>query len=175
MIKRYGSRVGQMMGWLMAAGGSAIAVGTLGAIILLGILLGAILGMSKVVAVAVLLLVFLPLLILFGLLPVALGGVMLFASDRAKKEAIRDTFFQLLKAKKGRITLVEFARAAELEPVIARQYLDRWARECNADFDVTEAGEIQYVFVYEAPGSLPGGDAPFQAWQVWMKERINLS
>lgn len=168
MIKRLGSRAGRILGWLMTAGGTAIFVGFLGGLAVLGWLLGTVVGLHPLLAVAILLLIFLPLLVVFGLLPVALGGVFLYASDRAKQEAIRDCFFRLLQTNQGRMTLLEFSQKAELEPQIARTYLDRWARDCNADFEVTIAGDVQYVFPLTA--ELP--EASSQVWPVWLQDRL---
>jgi MFS family permease len=172
-MKRFSSRAGKLAGWMMTAVGSAIAVGVLGGAVLLGWFLAAIVNFSPILSIAVILLVFLPILAIFGLVPIALGSVFLRASEKAKQEAIRDRFFRVLQINQGRISLVEFSRAAELEPVQARQMLDRWARECDATFDVTEDGDIYYVF-YSQPFSLPGGDRPFEAWQQWVQHRITV-
>ncbi|MEB3295293.1 MAG: hypothetical protein VKJ24_19240 [Synechococcales bacterium] len=172
-MKRFSSRAGKFAGWMMTAVGSAIAVGILGGAILLGLLLAAIANFSPILAIAAILLIFLPVLAIFGLVPIALGSVFLQASEKAKQEAIRDRFFQVLQMNQGRISLVEFSRTAELDPMQAKQMLDRWARECDATFDVTEEGDIYYVF-YTAPASLPGGDRPFDVWQQWIQHRITV-
>nr|MCU0550546.1 hypothetical protein [Leptolyngbya sp. Prado105] len=49
----------------------------------------------------------------------------------------------------GRISLLDFSRATRLEPEIARRHLDLWAREYDANFEVSDAGEVYYVFSTE--------------------------
>jgi hypothetical protein len=98
------------------------------------------------------------LLVFFGLTPSAIGGLLLYASSKAHRHAIRDRFFQLLHLNQGRISLLDFSRATRLEPEIARRHLDLWAREYDANFEVSEAGEIYYVFSTEQlhlPASQP--------------------
>lgn len=94
------------------------------------------------------------LLVFFGLTPSAIGGLLLYASSKANRHAVRDRFFQLLHLQKGRISLLDFSRATRLEPEIARRHLDLWAREYDANFEVSDAGEIYYVFSTE-PIPLP--------------------
>jgi hypothetical protein len=172
-MKRTGSKVGQFVGSVMTTGGSVIALTLLASTIALSVLVGAIFSLKAgVVTGVVLLLLSSPVLLSWGIIPVALGWVMLRGSKNLKREAIRDRFLQLVKAKKGRLTAVEFSRVAELELSVARSYLDRWARECHADFDVTEAGEIQYLFL-ESKNMLTGGGQPFELFEQ-MKEKVSL-
>ena len=93
-------------------------------------------------------------LILFGLAPASLGAWLLHASAKLKRQAIRERFFQVLQVTQGRVSVLEFAAAARLEPAIARQHLDHWAKEFSATFDVNEEGSIYYIFTKE-PLSLP--------------------
>jgi len=171
-MKRLGSKIGRVVGWLMATGGSAIAIVVLISTIIFSVLIGVIFG-SQVGSITALILVLLcsPVLVGYGLVPVALGGVMLYGSQKLKREAIRDRFLQLVRAKRGRLTAVDFARSAELDLSLARTYLDRWARECHADFDVTEAGEIEYLFL--EPNILTGGGQPFEIFEH-LKEKVSL-
>lgn len=172
-MKRIGSKVGQFVGSLMTTGGSVIAltmfISTMGFSALVGLLFGLNWGVASAI---LLLLVSSPALLGWGILPVVLGWVMLRGSKNLQREAIRDRFLQLVKAKRGRLTAVEFSRVAELELSVARTYLDRWARECHADFDVTEAGEIQYLFL--EPNLLSsGGGQPFEIFEQ-MREKVSL-
>ncbi len=171
-MKRIGSKVGQFVGSLMTTGGSVIAltvfVSTMGFSALVGLLFGLKWG---AVSAILLLLVSSPALLSWGIIPVVLGWVMLRGSKNLQREAIRDRFLQLVKAKRGRFTAVEFSRVAQLELSVARTYLDRWARECHADFDVTEAGEIQYLFL--EPNLLTSGGQPFEIFEQ-MREKVSL-
>lgn len=172
-MKRTGSKVGQFVGSVMTTGGSVIALTLLVSTIALSTLVGAIFSLQAgVVTGVVLLLLSSPVLLSWGVIPVALGWVMLRGSQKLKREAIRDRFLQLVQAKKGRLTAVEFSRVAELELTVARSYLDRWARECHADFDVTESGEIQYLFL-ESNNLLTSGGQPFELFEQ-MKEKVSL-
>lgn len=95
------------------------------------------------------------LLIFFGLTPSAIGGVLLYVSSKANRHALRDRFFQLIRLNQGRVSLLDYSRATRLEPAIARRHLDLWAREYDANFEVSDAGDIYYVFSIE-PSLLPG-------------------
>lgn len=109
------------------------------------------------------------LLVFFGLTPSAIGGMLLYASSKATRHAIRDRFFQLLHLKQGRISLLDFSRATRLEPEVARRHLDLWAREYDANFEVSDAGEIYYVFSRELI-PLPPANQPFEVVRQVVKE-----
>jgi len=108
------------------------------------------------------------LLVFFGLAPSAIGGLLLYASSKASRHAIRDRFFQLLHLHQGRISLLDFSRATRLEPEIARRHLDLWAREYDANFEVSDVGEVYYVFSTE-PIPLPASQ-PFEVVRQVVKE-----
>ncbi len=140
-MRRFWLGVGKVVGSLLLFGGGALFFGL--TIVLMvshppgwGVLL-----LSAVMAI-------------FGLVPASLGGWLLYATEQARRQAIRDSFFELLHRNQGRVALLEFAAIAKLEPAKARLYLDKWARECDANFDVSEGGDIYYVFTSE-PLSLP--------------------
>jgi hypothetical protein len=172
MVKFFGAKVGRLVGWVMTTGGSAIALTIFLSTVAFATIVGAVFTLKVgVITGLVLLLITSPVWVGYGLLPLVLGGVMLKGSHKLKREAIRDRFLQLVRAKRGRFTAVEFARAAQLDLSLAQTYLDRWARECHADFDVTESGEIQYLFL--EPNLLTGGDAPFEIFER-MKEKVSL-
>jgi hypothetical protein len=59
---------------------------------------------------------------------------------------MRERFFQILHASHGRVSVLNFAANARLEPAIARQHLDDWAKEFSATFEVSDEGNIYYVF-----------------------------
>jgi hypothetical protein len=172
MVKFFGAKVGRVVGWVMTTGGSAIALTIFVSTLAFATIVGAVSTLKVgVITGLVLLLLTSPVLVGYGLLPLVLGSVMLQGSKKMKREAIRDRFLQLVRAKRGRFTAVEFARVAQLDLSLAQTYLDRWARECHADFDVTESGEIQYLFL--EPNLLTGGDAPFEIFER-MKEKVSL-
>ncbi|MBW4581196.1 MAG: hypothetical protein KME42_16635 [Tildeniella nuda ZEHNDER 1965/U140] len=56
------------------------------------------------------------------------------------------TFYRLLREHRGRMTLLDFAMAAEIPAIAARAYLDSRAKEFAARFEVTEHGDVVYIF-----------------------------
>ena len=128
--------VGKVLGSLLMCGGGTFAI---------GISLGMVLGNPPGWAMIVLSL----LLVMLGLLPAGLGGLLLYGGSQAKQRGIRGHFFHLLHRNRGRVSLLDFAAETRLEPTIARRHLDGWAREFLADFEVTEQGDIYYVFSTE--------------------------
>jgi hypothetical protein len=130
------SKVGKVVGALFLYGGGTIAIALVTAILT-----------SHATGVALTLLAIA--LICFGLAPASLGAWLLHASARLKRQAIRERFFQVLQVSQGRVSVLAFAAAARLEPAIARQHLDDWAKEFSATFDVSDEGHIYYIFTKE--------------------------
>lgn len=156
MLNQVWGKLGKVLGGLFLVSGGTVSVGIL----------------VSIVAIhpgSILLTVLLTLLIFFGLAPAGVGGLMLYTSFKADQHAIRDRFFQLLQANQGRLSLLDFAAATRLEPTIARRYLDGWAKEFFATFEVTDDGDIDYIFT-NRPIALPES-----RWQIFgqsMKELI---
>lgn len=134
-------KVGKVLGGLLLASGGTVSV---------GIVMGLLLAHPGSVLTTILL----TLMVFFGLLPLSLGGLCLYTSFKADYHAIRDRFFYLLQANRGRLSLLDFAAATRLEPAIARRHLDSWAREFSAEFEVTDDGDIDYIFA-NRPLALP--------------------
>ncbi|NJN04973.1 MAG: hypothetical protein HC873_22170 [Leptolyngbyaceae cyanobacterium SL_1_1] len=59
---------------------------------------------------------------------------------------LRRTFFQLLDSNAGQISVLQFAKAANLPGQEARAYLDDRAKEFDTDFSVGEQGQFYYRF-----------------------------
>ena len=135
------SKVSKVMGVLLLLGGGTVSLGLMVTIVASQVA-GAGLAVLSV------------LLVFFGLAPVILGGWLLRTGLRAEQRVIREQFFQLLYTSQGRMSVLDFARAARLEPAIARHHLDIWAKEFAAEFEVNDRGEIYYVFTTE-PLPLP--------------------
>ncbi|KAM3090367.1 hypothetical protein ACKFKG_29690 [Phormidesmis sp. 146-35] len=140
-MNRIWSVAGKVVGGLLLCGGGAVSI---------GLLLGITLGNPPGWALALLWL----LLVFFGLAPASIGGLLIYAGSKASRHAIRDRFFQLLQINQGRVSLLDFATATRLEPAIARRHLDDWAKECSATFEVTDGGDVYYIFSTE-PLALP--------------------
>ncbi len=150
------SKLGKVLGSLCIVSGGTISVG-----IVLSILIGH--------PGSILLTILLTLMAFFGLMPLALGGLFLYTSFQAEHHAIRDRFFALLQANQGRLSLLDFAAATRLEPAIARRHLDLWAREFTAEFEVTDDGDIDYVFT-NRPLALP--ESRLQVFTTALRELV---
>lgn len=132
-MNRVWSKVGKILGGLFLCSGGTVTFG-----ILVGMAMGHPTGW---------LFGFLStLLVFFGLLPASLGGWFLYTGHQAHQRSLREQFFRMLQANQGRLCVLDFATATQLEPTIAREHLDNWAREFSAHFEVTDAGEIYYLF-----------------------------
>ena len=55
-------------------------------------------------------------------------------------------FYSLIQAHQGRISILNFAIAANLGAREARQFLDDRAEDFLANFEVTEQGDMLYIF-----------------------------
>ncbi|PZV06388.1 MAG: hypothetical protein DCF22_23975 [Leptolyngbya sp.] len=133
MLSQMWSKVGKLLGGLSLVGGGTVSAGLL-------------LGIAIAHPSGILLIVLLTLLVFFGLAPAAIGMLLLYSGFKAEHYAIRDRFFQVLRLSQGRMTVLDFAAAARLEPLLARRHLDSWAREFDANFDVSDEGDVYYVF-----------------------------
>ena len=65
---------------------------------------------------------------------------------KAESDRIQSTFYRLLEANNGKITVLRFAMETQLPAAAARQYLDENARCFNAEFEPLENGDIVYQF-----------------------------
>jgi ribosomal protein L7/L12 len=95
--------------------------------------------------------------LILGVPSVLLGGLLALGAYRQgqqEKKAIaqpagdrfQSTFFELLQAGNGYITILQFALETQLTATAARQYLDEKAKEFDATFDVSNEGAISYYF-----------------------------
>lgn len=135
------SRVGKGVGSLFLVGGGTVST---------GFLIGITASHASGGVMALLSL----LMVMWGIAPASVGGWLLYISSQSERQAIRDRFFHLLQVNQGKLSLLDFAAATRLEPAIARRHLDTWAKECAATFEVSEGGDIYYIFATE-PLTLP--------------------
>ncbi|NEP16463.1 MAG: hypothetical protein F6J97_06100 [Leptolyngbya sp. SIO4C1] len=78
--------------------------------------------------------------------PLMIGGAWLWGSPRshsAETQRRRQILYELIQAKQGQFTLIEFAIAADLPGQEARDYLLEQARAFGADYQITETGRSQ--------------------------------
>ncbi|MEP0870877.1 hypothetical protein NDA01_13800 [Trichocoleus desertorum AS-A10] len=91
-------------------------------------------------------------LVLFGLPSLGLGSWFIWdltqKSQAEKLDRLQDAFYQLVEANGGKITVLRFAKEADLSGAEAKQYLEEKAKEFNASYDVNEQGDITYRFTF---------------------------
>lgn len=83
--------------------------------------------------------------------PPALLGVWLVwglhrQGQKEECDRLSHTFFRLIHKGNGNITVLQFAREANLPGAVAKEYLNQKAREFDASFEVNEEGGIAYHF-----------------------------
>jgi hypothetical protein len=159
-MKLFWGNAGKAIGKLLTTGAGTVSLIMMVSALFFGIPIGYAIGQASGLTAILLILIFgvplalVLLLATLGLVLTGVGWLVRRGSDRVHKEGIRDSLYRLLEQQRGRVSLVQFASATRLEPGVARQYLDAWARECDATFDVTDEGDIYYVFA-NYPTSLP--------------------
>lgn len=88
--------------------------------------------------------------IAFGFPGLAAGGWLFWGMyQKARKEKsdhLSSTFYRLIQEGNGRIATLRFAMETQLSGKEAKQYLDEKAKEFQADFEVTENGDVNYRF-----------------------------
>lgn len=85
----------------------------------------------------------LPWLLLAGGLAIGLWG---WHRYQRYQQMLHQLFYEQIQAHQGRISVLEFAMAAQLTGPQARSFLDARARDFFADFEPTEAGDVLYTF-----------------------------
>ena len=95
--------------------------------------------------------------LILGVPPFA-GGIWLYSATQkqshntqqsllqAENKRRRDILYELIQAKEGKFTLLDFAIAADLPGDEARTFLQDQAKAFGADYSVTEKGDIVYHF-----------------------------
>jgi hypothetical protein len=105
---------------------------------------GAIAAVSFSVTVARILVPLLPIVV-----PLAGGGWVWWryqTQHRQQQDRLDRVFYELLRQHQGRMMVLDFAIATQLSALAAQQYLDAKAREFVARYEVTQTGDIFYVF-----------------------------
>jgi hypothetical protein len=78
------------------------------------------------------------------------AGYLLWGSRQHNRKQLSDrlqsTFYSLVEANQGRISVLLFAKEANISGTQAKQYLDLKAKEFNALFDLSNEGGIYYYF-----------------------------
>ncbi|PLZ92446.1 hypothetical protein [Fischerella thermalis] len=88
--------------------------------------------------------------LVFGLPAIAYGGWLVWSMRKQHQKLLSDrlqsTFYHLVEENSGTISLLSFAKQAEISGEEARQYLDAKAKEFNATFDINSQGGVYYHF-----------------------------
>jgi hypothetical protein len=70
--------------------------------------------------------------------------------ERARKEKyLRGKFYELLREQKGRISVLDLAMKANISITEAKKNLDVYAKEFNANFEISETATIIYKFLLD--------------------------
>lgn len=67
-------------------------------------------------------------------------------SQQQQQTSLDDVFYQLIQTYQGQITVLDLALNARISATAAKQFLDTKAREFTARFEVTDQGDMIYVF-----------------------------
>ncbi|WP_052050902.1 hypothetical protein [Leptolyngbya sp. KIOST-1] len=92
----------------------------------------------------------LPWLVVGGL---AFGSIWLWRRHRAREQALHRLFYAQIAAHQGRLSVLDFAIAAQITGREARRFLDQRAQEFWGDFEPTPAGDVLYTF--RSPNTSP--------------------
>lgn len=88
--------------------------------------------------------------LLLGIPCTAGAGLMLIDMEarrrRKRSQRMQTLFYKVLKANDGKINPLQFAMLAEVSLAEAQKCLNDWAGPLNADFEVDEAGVVEYCF-----------------------------
>ncbi|WP_254563949.1 hypothetical protein [Oscillatoria sp. HE19RPO] len=68
------------------------------------------------------------------------------ALDKEESDRLQGIFFQMIRERNGQITALHFAMETQLSAPQAKQYLEEQAKEFNADFEVSDRGDVIYRF-----------------------------
>lgn len=93
----------------------------------------------------------------FGVPAVGMGGWLAWglyrdgknkklALDKEESDRLQGIFFQMIRERNGQITALHFAMESQLSAHQAKQYLEEQAKEFNADFEVSDRGDVVYRF-----------------------------
>lgn len=83
------------------------------------------------------------------MLPIAAGWWLWRRWQRThqlQQASLDAVFYQLLQEHRGQITVLDFAMTARLSAATAKEYLDARAKDFSAQFEVTERGDVYYLF-----------------------------
>ncbi|MBE9138597.1 hypothetical protein IQ254_15595 [Nodosilinea sp. LEGE 07088] len=104
--------------------------------------------------------------LLFPWLVAAAGigaGVWCWRRHRAHERALHQVFYAQIAAHRGRISVLDFAIAAQITGSEARKFLDQRAEDFWGDFEPTPAGDVLYTFRHGSPAAVSPPSMPSAA------------
>ncbi len=120
-------------------------------------LLMALIMASAALVTVLLIQLLLPWLVVGGLLA---GAGWFWRRQTARDRALHQIFYAQVAAHQGRISVLDFAIAAQLTGSEARRFLDQRAQDFWGDFEPTSTGDVLYTF--RSPSTLATGAATLQ-------------
>ncbi len=72
-----------------------------------------------------------------------------------RQEDLKAAFHHLLTLNQGKISVLELALQANVTSEQAKEYLDRQAQEFTANFEVNDRGDVDYLFAWSSPETIP--------------------
>lgn len=90
-----------------------------------------------------------------GLPALAGAGWLLWDASEKERTRRRQIFYQLLQNRRGKITVLQLAVAAQISGTAAKKFLDSQVRDFCPSFETSETGEIIYVFPSEGLSAEP--------------------
>lgn len=106
-------------------------------------LLMALIMASAALITVLLIQLLLPWLVVGGLI---VGALWFWRRQRARERALHQIFYAQVAAHQGRISVLDFAIAAQLTGSEARRFLDQRAQDFWGDFEPTPSGDVLYTF-----------------------------
>ncbi|MBD1873563.1 hypothetical protein H6F75_08720 [Nodosilinea sp. FACHB-131] len=106
-------------------------------------LLMALIMASAALVTVLLIQLLLPWLVIGGLIA---GALWFWRRQRARERALHQIFYAQVAAHQGRISVLDFAIAAQLTGSEARRFLDQRAQDFWGDFEPTPSGDVLYTF-----------------------------
>ncbi|MGB3138243.1 MAG: hypothetical protein WBG38_11430 [Nodosilinea sp.] len=101
---------------------------------------------------ALLIQLLLPWLVVAGLVG---GAVWFWRRRKAREMALHQLFYAQVAAHRGRLSVLDFAIAAQITGSEARQFLNQRAQDFWGDFEPTPTGDVLYTFRLPTEAAVP--------------------
>jgi hypothetical protein len=99
------------------------------------------------------------LLMALGIGTIAFVFLSRWKKEKDQQERLERSFYQLIKAKSGILSLIQLATMAQVDAALAKEYFDRQVKVLNALPEVDDDGDMTYRFPkLDLPRALPDDD-----------------